>query len=290
MSTKSHNKKRNVGLVYELLLKEIAKSTIENNNNSNKAIKLLKKHFSTGSEIYKEFRLINSLATTKIINHTIIPSIISEAKKACRQINIKILEEEKTKLIHDINKIFGETFFDSHLKEYRTYATIQVLFNNWRSQNPDIGILAKYEELLAENLQKPNNLINNDGIGNNIDGINKRLMLKLMTKKLNEKYSGQFSQKQKDLIKEYVFQKQANNSFEFKEFSNKLNSLVENIINDIEHYCKSNNISEFINKKLIKCKFLLESEFKNTNEIVNDSKISKALALIKLQEEINSKD
>ena len=155
MSSKSHNKKRNIGLVYELLLKEIAKSTIENDNkNSNKALKILRKHFAKNTEIYKEFRLINSLATTKIINHSIIPSILLEAKKACRQINLKLLEDEKTKLIHEINKNFGESFFDNHLKEYKTYATIQILFNNWRSQNPDIGTLAKFEELLAETLHK----------------------------------------------------------------------------------------------------------------------------------------
>lgn len=206
MSTKSHNKKRNVGLIYELLLKEIAKSTIENNNtNSNKALRILKKYFSSNTELYKEFRLVNSLATTKIVNHTIIPSILNEAKKACRQINLRLLEDEKTKLIHEINKSFGEEFFDSHLKEYKTYATIQIIFNNWRSQNPDLGTLAKFESLLSESLQKENSNYMNEETSLLNSDINKRLMLKLMTKKLNEKYSGQFSQKQKDLIKEYIF-------------------------------------------------------------------------------------
>ena len=292
MSNKSHNKKRNIGLVYELLLKEIAKSTIENNDkNSSKAIKIIKKYFSKNTELYKEFRLINSLATTRIVNHSIIPSILNEAKKACRQINIKLLEEEKTKLIHEINKNFGESFFDTHLKEYKTYATIQILFNNWRSQNPDIGTLAKFEELLAENLQQKQSDFDIEDKKNKFqdENINKRLMLKLMTKKLNEKYAGHFNQKQKDLIKDYIFQKQLNDENQLKEFVNKINFLVENIIKDVTVYCDSNNTSEFIKKKLIKCKSLLESDFKDNN-LINDSKISKTLALIKLQEEILSND
>lgn len=292
MSTKSHNKKRNIGLIYELLLKEIAKSTIENNSlNSNRALKILKKYFSANTEIYKEFRLVNSLATTKIVNHTIIPSILNEAKKACRHVNLKSLEDEKTKLIHEINKSFGEEFFDNHLKEYKTYATIQILFNNWRSQNPDLSVLAKFESLLSESLQKDSEYSKIDE--NQVlssDNLNKRLMLKLMTKKLNEKYSGQFSQKQKDLIKEYVFQKQINNEFQMLEFTNRINSLVENIIKEIDLYCNSISTSEYIKNKLIKCKKLSEAEFSNDKNLINDTKISKTLALIKLQEEIQSNE
>ena len=58
-----HNKKRNVGLIYELLLRHLSSRIIVNDKKGAKiATAILEKHFSKGSELYKEFRLFNALA------------------------------------------------------------------------------------------------------------------------------------------------------------------------------------------------------------------------------------
>ena len=58
-----HNKKRNVGLVYEMLLRFITESIISNNEIlAKKAIKIIERRFDKNTELYKEFRLFNALA------------------------------------------------------------------------------------------------------------------------------------------------------------------------------------------------------------------------------------
>ena len=93
-----HNKKRNVGIVYELLLKHISKSLLENNKReAKKAAKIIEKRFGDkNSEIYKEFRLFNALANSKVKNTHTVASILQEAKSAARKnFNFEKLEKEK---------------------------------------------------------------------------------------------------------------------------------------------------------------------------------------------------
>ena len=53
-----HNKKRNVGIVYELLLKHISTKLLEGNKKEAKiATRLIEKHFKKGTELRSEERL-----------------------------------------------------------------------------------------------------------------------------------------------------------------------------------------------------------------------------------------
>ena len=56
--SRSHNKKRNVGIIYELLLRNISSHLVAKNNKlAQESLDLLTNHFNKSSEIYKEFRL-----------------------------------------------------------------------------------------------------------------------------------------------------------------------------------------------------------------------------------------
>ena len=67
MAKRSHNKKRNVGIIYEQLVLKLSEALIENNDTEFRKIKkILKRNYSKESELYKEFRLLNSLAVTNI--------------------------------------------------------------------------------------------------------------------------------------------------------------------------------------------------------------------------------
>ena len=90
-----HNKKRNVGIVYELLLQHVAENLVEGKKSDAKvATKLIEKHFKKGTELYKEFRLFNALAKSKVSNTHTVASILNEAKIASRQLNEKNLEKQ----------------------------------------------------------------------------------------------------------------------------------------------------------------------------------------------------
>jgi len=66
-TSKSHNKKRNSILLYEFLVSSISKSLVEDDKRkSSAALKILKRHFKKGTNLYKEFRLLNSLIKTSV--------------------------------------------------------------------------------------------------------------------------------------------------------------------------------------------------------------------------------
>ena len=202
-----HNKKRNVGVIYELLLKHISKSLLENNRTeAKKATKIIEKSFGNKeSELYREFRLFNALATTKIANTHTVASILQEAKSAARNnFNVKKLEKEKTRLLQNISNRLDKGFYYSNLPNYRELGAIHLAINEWRKESPDIKNLVMLESKIAEMmLSNKKEVIQESKI---IDASHTdRLVLKILTEKFNKHYSKNLTKDQKTIIEQYVF-------------------------------------------------------------------------------------
>ena len=111
-----HNKKRNTGIVYEQLSKYITEQIVCNKNtNAKKAIKIIERRFKKGTELYKEFRLMNALVNSTVSGTHVAAGILAEAKLGSKKINTKKLEKEKSLLVKDINYQLNESNF------YHTY-------------------------------------------------------------------------------------------------------------------------------------------------------------------------
>ena len=101
---KSHNKKRNVGIIYELLLRNISDSLIDGDRSlAERALKIIEKRFDKSTEVYREFRLFNALAKSTVSDSAVAAAILTEAKQAARRCNSMTLKKEKSLLIRDIN-------------------------------------------------------------------------------------------------------------------------------------------------------------------------------------------
>ena len=88
MTKINHNKKRNIGILYELLVKHISNSLIEENQKSIKiATKIIEKHFEKNTEIFKEFRIFNCLYNSDIKNKENISMLLNESKQAALKKN-----------------------------------------------------------------------------------------------------------------------------------------------------------------------------------------------------------
>jgi len=86
MTSSKHNKRRNVLLVYEFLTRHVSAGLVEGNNaKSSKALKILKKSFKQGTELYNEFRVMNALAKTTVTSEAVACSIMNEAKVAVKK-------------------------------------------------------------------------------------------------------------------------------------------------------------------------------------------------------------
>ena len=103
---RKHNKKRNVGIVYELMLRHISNCLIEGDMTGvKKATAILEKRFNNKTELYKEFRIFNAIATSTVKNTEIAAAILTESKNAVSRFDEDALNKEKSALIRDISSI-----------------------------------------------------------------------------------------------------------------------------------------------------------------------------------------
>ena len=67
-----HNKKRNVGLIYELLIRRLSRAVVEQDNSKIRTVKqIINTRFKPGTELYKEFRLFNAITSTNSVSDQI---------------------------------------------------------------------------------------------------------------------------------------------------------------------------------------------------------------------------
>jgi len=273
-----HNKKRNVGIIYELLLKYISKNILEGNKaEAKKATRIVESRFKKGTELYKEFRLYNALASTKITNTHTIASILTEAKNAARnRINEEKLEKEKSNLIRDINYNLEKSFYFQNVDNYRELGTINLAINEWRKVNPDIKKLVNFETQIAERMfEKEENVL----VKENLDSSHSdRLVLKLMTEKFNKFYGENLSKEQRKIVENYVFYS-GNSKEKLKSFfkSKKQESLM--MLEDFENKSKNKYLLEKVDNVKLKIIDLNESS-------IDDATVVKFLILSKMINEI----
>jgi len=284
MTANKHNKRRNSLLIYEFLVRAISKSLIDDDKKkSSSTLKILRKHFSPGTELYKEFRLMNALAKTTVSSEHTAASILKEAKAASGSFDAKKLDREKSILIRNINHILNdENFYDQHVNEYRTFATIQVLLNEWKSTDKDLYRVAQYEDqlmkhLVTEKVAPVDTTITDDTSGT------ARLLMKVMTKKLNEKYSGVLNEHQKSLIKAYAYSTASDDQTSIKM---KLQEIKSDLIGLIDGY-ESEVQNDYLKNKLSETKTVLLEEALDS---IDDSTVTRFMLYAKLNDELASKE
>jgi len=284
--SKVHSKKRNSLLLYEFLVRTISRALVEGDKKtSNTALKILKRRFKPGTELYKEFRLSNSLFKTTVSSEAIAVSIIGEAKQAAKNYDVKQLEREKSLLIKNINHDLGkDDFYDQHINEYKTYATIQTLINDWRDMSHDVGRIGTYEDqlvkwLISEKQQPDDKILSEESPGS------MRLLMKVMMKKLNEKYGGILSVDQKALIRAYAFSTAAEDMQHVKKKLHEIKNKVITLIDDKNITESLDN--EYVLNKLNETKSLINEE---PLDEINDSTVTRFMLYAKLVDELAKKD
>lgn len=203
-----HNKKRNVGLVYDFLVQKLTKATIENNEKEIFLIKkIVKEHFHKQSELFKELKLFKQIFNSSFTSTEIASKFLDEIKKEIKTINGSKIETEKTNLIHEINKNLNidGLFFNQYVENYKEIATVQTLFNYWRGPILESKLNAF---VLEDNLisfltaNKPLKLQSID-LKENINA-DAKLVVKIMHQKFEEKYSSLFDADQKNILNAFI--------------------------------------------------------------------------------------
>lgn len=273
-----HNKKRNVGLLYEFLTRYAAEGIVEGNEKKTRAVmKLLKKHFKEGSELQKEFRLFRALAGSYVADQATAERIVETSRNAARKYDQAKLDREKSLLIRSINHVFNDaSFYDKRIEEYKLFATIQTLLNEWRESIPsDIVQVAIFESDLVEHLLKPkdNNILDERSSVSADD-----LTVNLMLNRVNGKYKGMLNTEQIVLLNSYVNSLKSGNDQVVHEAIDKLKSET---LDAIDSYMKGKTDADLI-EKLTNFKKLVAENV----DVIDDRALSHYLRIAGLKREI----
>ena len=281
-SKKNHNKKRNVGIIYEQLCRKVSECLVEGDREqADIALSILKKHFKKGTELYKEFRLFNSLVKTTVSSDSIATRIIEKAQDAASDHDGLRLSQEKSQLIREINhSLEDKNFYHTRVPEYRTYATIQTLLNNWRSDSENLSQTAEFEQKICEWLvtEKP---------GNKLDemktpDINK-LTVKIMRESFNKKYKGEMTTSQQNLVREFVFTQQTSTHDEITSVLNEQKNKAHKLVAGYKDNCDN----RFIKEKIPTIEEAIRSLDPTDHE---DDNVARFLTIMGLCEELQEKE
>lgn len=279
-----HNKKRNVGIIYELLLRAVSAAIVEGDKNRAQiALDIIEKHYDKKTELYKEYRLFNALIKSTVSDTPVAAAVLAEAKSAARRSDHKKLDYEKSMLIRSINhNLQDENFYQRRIPDYRLYATVQNLINEWAAgDTSDLTKMVMLEGQVVQWLlkEKINEAIDLEMPAPEVDG----LVVKIMNEKFNQKYSGKLNHDQTKLIQEYIFS--IENGQE-KNFINRLNSLRETAlqqINSLKETTDNTTLQDRIPK--------VERALRNlVFESLNDEVISRFMTISQLITELSEED
>ena len=121
-----HSKYRNTGLIFELLVKQIASDTLSNKESA--AISILKKFFTGNDSLVKEFKLYEFITKNKNVNQGKAEAILSTITEISRKLNQKVLKNKKYELISEIKKNYNvDEFFGIQVPNYKPLAALYCL-------------------------------------------------------------------------------------------------------------------------------------------------------------------
>lgn len=269
-----HNKKRNVGLLHEQLIRHASRMTVEGNvEKAHEAVSIVTKHFGKNSELLREFRLFSSLIHTSVDSKELAYRIVEESRRACTEHDSSRLRKEKSLLIKDINHLLNEeSFYDQRIPDYKTFATVQALLNEWRgSGRLTPAEVVRYETRLVDHLTRARSDVDLKK-SENADP----LVLNIMIEKFNKKYGKTLTEDQRKILECRLMNKN-------QEAISLMEGVKEKTLKSISQFYESLE-NDYLKKK----KEVLVERVTNFQPDETDESVAKALSLANLLAELET--
>tara|TARA_R100001015_G_C4624138_1_gene182187 strand:- start:649 stop:1506 length:858 start_codon:yes stop_codon:yes gene_type:complete len=202
-----HSKIKNVGVLFELLTRQITSDTISNNKKS-PAISIVKEFFKKGSILSRELDLYKALQQQKYTSDSKAEKFIDIVILEYNKINRTKSKREKYNLVREIKKHYSlDDFFKSRVSNYRLNASIFSLLESAnRSNNPSQIMKCRYNIIEHITGTHTSNKTNDSDVLNEFSSQSQDIRLlsyKILLEKFNSKY-GKLNTKQKNLLREYI--------------------------------------------------------------------------------------
>lgn len=210
-----HSKYKNTGLIFELLVKQVAADTL--NNRDSKAVSLIKKYFTGKTALAKELKLYEFVIKNTSVSAPKAESIVSTILELSQKIDRNAAKKQRYNLVKEIKENYNESdMFTIKVPHYKALAATYCLLE--AHTNPEVV----NPEVLIEN--KTTVLEHLTGVEQVQEEVKETLLeeyskyeedLRLLTYKiLLEKFNGEYASllpEQKTLLREFIASVESNN-------------------------------------------------------------------------------
>lgn len=212
-SSIKHNKLRNTGILFELLVRQITSDVMENKKDG-VAVKLMREFFNSKKELGKELMLYRAFFNVQNVSEQKAFQLLKLVTEQRKNLDQHALDTQKYLLIKEIKKNFDlKEFFAARIPSYKIYASIYKNFDaaiNGINDTTTIEELAGSQFTIVEHLsgKAPSKEIKEHNelskIVRSQDDDIRFLSYKILIERFNEKYKG-LDESQKKLLQEYIY-------------------------------------------------------------------------------------
>lgn len=266
-----HSKYKNTGLIFELLVKQIAADTLSRKDSP--AVKIIKKFYTGNTSLVKEFKLYDFVIKNKGVGSRKAESIITTIVELSRKIDATSLKKQKYELIKELKNHYNlEDFFTIKVANYKPLAAMYCLLE---AQNmPDLVdpkvFVDNKTTLLEHFLQTKSSQVDaKDTLIEEYSKYDKDLRLltyKILLEKFNDRYKDLLPE-QKDILKEFIVSVNS---------STKLRTLVNEELQKIQKQITTlrGNVSDSIVQIKLDEVFRSITPVKNTDKVTDSHLVS----------------
>ena len=258
-----HSKYKNTGLIFELLVKQIAADTLSRKDSP--AVKILRKFYTGNTSLVKEFKLYDYILKNKGVGISKAETILGTITEIAKKIDATTLKKQKYELIKELKSHYDlEEFFSIKVETYKPLAALYCLLEaqNTPSETDPTVFVDNRTTILEHLTQTKQASQDKDNIMEEYSKYDKDLRLltyKILLEKFNSQY-GDLLPEQRNILKEVIVS--VNSSTRLR---NTYNEEVEKLQESISTYKKK------ITDEVIKIK--LEEISKSITPIKNNQKV-----------------
>lgn len=230
-----HSKYKNTGLIYELLVKQIAADTLSRKDSP--AVKILRKFYAGTTPLVREFKLYDFVLKNKGVGQKKAEAILSTITELARKIDTATLNKHKYQLIRELKQHYTlEDFFSIKVENYKPLAALYCLLEAHNSNEVvDPQVFVDNKTTILEHLSqaKQDASAAKDSLIEEYSKYDKDLRLltyKILLEKFNDKYKDLLPE-QKNILREFIVS--ANSSTKLRSV---VNEELDNIRQSIAKY------------------------------------------------------
>ncbi len=203
-----HSKYKNTGLIFELLVKQIASDTLSRKDSP--AVSILKKFYAGKSSLAKEYKLYEFISKNNNVTPLRAEAILSTITEISRKLDQAAIKKQKYELIAEIKTHYNiDEFFAIQVRDYKALAALYCLLETQNNaENVDPSSLIENKTTILEHLtsKAQNEEDVKDTLIEEYSKYDKDLRLltfKILLEKFNDNYKDLLPE-QKNILKEFI--------------------------------------------------------------------------------------